>query len=261
MATVLAYFTHSRHSKAVLGSLTPFVIDNPQPGIMFAACILVIGTLGVLARALPLEGVRGTFQRRCGNPQGPDAMFILDEARPDASLPVNGTIFRVAQKARTGGGASGGLEEATSNRIPHTRLTQDAAGHAAARQYLLVHFPTTPYGSVGCELSLNVPEGISFQLQAKQSSAYSPPFRSPTWNNFVPDLSAINALPLGAGVVAKTACSNGPPPGGVGGGYGLAFVLQLADTVEAAGSSAAVSFDFSGHGSGGPQGPILRSGC
>jgi len=129
------------------------------------------------------------------------------------------------------------------------------AGHATGRQYLLVHFRATPFGSTGCELSWNALGVTGLPLEVKQSSAYNPPFR-PTWNNVVvPSLSA-KPSPVAHGTIVKTVCSNGPPPGSVGGGYGLAFIFKLADAVEAAGTAAATSFDV-----GGFSGPILRYGC
>jgi len=76
---------------------------------MFASCLLAIGALGVVTQALPHDKARveGVFRRQgCGNLQGPDVMFILDEARVDSWLPVNNTVFQVSQKAGTGGGTS-----------------------------------------------------------------------------------------------------------------------------------------------------------
>ena len=74
---------------------------------MLASCLRAIGVLGVLTQALPSEDVtvRGNLQpQACSNPQGPDMMFVLDEARLDSWLPVNNTIFQVSQNAATNGG-------------------------------------------------------------------------------------------------------------------------------------------------------------
>jgi len=121
-----------------------------------------------------------------------------------------------------------------------------------------VHFPATPFGEPGCELSWNTPEGTSAQLQVK-AAAYNPPFR-PTWANVVPGLSS-GTSPVAEGVVAKVVCSQGAPPGMVGGGYGLAFVFKLADAVEAAGAPITASFDIGGSGGAAAKGPVLRYGC
>jgi len=83
---------------------------------MLASCILVIGSLGVLpALATEKTAVSGTLlPRACSNPQGPNFMFTLDEARPDAWLVVNGTTFQVSQQAGVNGGESFD-QEASSN--------------------------------------------------------------------------------------------------------------------------------------------------
>ena len=115
-----------------------------------------------------------------------------------------------------------------------------------------MHFQATPYATKDCELRWNIPETMQFltsygssRLDAKQSSAYIPPFR-PTWNGVMKKLDGIsgniNATPGASAVVNKATCSNGPPPGSVGGGYGVAFVFKFADEVEQAGIAAGLSF-------------------
>ena len=65
---------------------------------------LIANALIALAWAQPITDLRGPLQQRCGGYLAPDFMLILDEARPDAWLPANDTVFRISQKADTSGG-------------------------------------------------------------------------------------------------------------------------------------------------------------
>ena len=224
--------------------------------------LLAIGTMVVFAGAIPSKGAwkPDSFRKRaCSSPIGPDMMFTLDEARTTFVPPANNTIFRLSQKAGTNGSKSVVQHEMTTTFSQHRDiLVPDLPinpGHATARQYLLVHFAATPYGSAGCELSWNPPDGLpAVPLQVK-ATAYDPPFR-PTWSSISTQGGFSGASPVAQGSLVKTACSNGPPPGAVGGGYGLAYVFKLADTLEAAGTAASVSFDVAGL-----KGPVLRYDC
>ncbi len=62
----------------------------------------LVAFAGASAGAFPMEGSQGMSlqdQPQCSGFLAPDSMFILDETRPDAWLPVNDTVFEISQKA------------------------------------------------------------------------------------------------------------------------------------------------------------------
>lgn len=217
---------------------------------MVSLQFLLLSVLSSLAAALPVEATTSNLSPRCGDFKAWDSMFILDESRPDSYLPINNYLFQVYQ---------------------YTKNIN------SGRQYLLVHFPPTPYGSYGCELHWNIPANTAFlnytgshQLDVKTTTGYYPPFR-PTWNTIIkgnpPTLGTgvfgtVNAIPGTSAVINTAACSNGPPAGAVGGGFGLGFVFKFADWVEQSKNAAGVSFYAGYTGPAGVfKGPYLNYNC
>lgn len=163
--------------------------------------------------------------------------------------------------------------------LPHDRdksLTcSPPIGPATGRQYVLVHFPPTPFGSSGCQLNWDIPPNTQFtsyygghQVDVKTTTAYFPPFR-PTWNTVI----AGSPATLGSGVfgtvnadagvcvtVNTEACSNSPERPLLGGAYGLAFIFKFADWIESGGAAAGLAFRF-GFSSEGFTGPSLSYNC
>jgi len=234
--------------------------------------VLLSAFTGFIA-ALPFgDSSQKTLESRCGGFQPWDSLFILDENRPDDYIPISDYLFQVYQNA----GVNGGKRTTGRSKCPLSLALTYSAGRATGRRYLLVHFPPTPYGTYGCELHWNIPANTQFlnytgshQLDVKQTTAYFPPFR-PTWNSVIagnpPTLGGVfgtvNAVADVSSVVNTATCSNGPPAGAVGGGFGLGFVFKFADWIEQSGNPAAVSFYGGFTGPAGVfKGPYLNYNC
>ncbi|KAH8646284.1 hypothetical protein BX600DRAFT_477437 [Xylariales sp. PMI_506] len=213
--------------------------------------ILLISTYTKLVKSFPTPEFQIPLESRCGTFLAPTGMYLLDEDQPDTFFPVTNNLFQIYQEA--------GLNDGT----------------ATGRQYILVHFPPTPYGSTGCELKWDIPTGTQFtsyyggqQLDVKTTRAYSPPFR-PTWNNVVagdpPTLGpgvfgTVNAVAGTSTFVNTEACSNRAPEGEVGGGFGLSFVFKFASWIEQNGAAAGLGF-YCGNSGTSYTGPSINYNC
>lgn len=232
---------------------------------MYYAIIFILSIIQLIV-ALPTPELSTSLEPRCGSALLPDAFFLLQEDNPDAYTPVN-NLFELSQAGGSG----------QSPIYPRTvSILISPQGKAASRHYLLVHFRTTPYGSYGCQLQWSIPAPASFityyglhQLDVKTTTGYYPPFR-PTWNSIIAGppstlgtgvFGTVNAVEGASGTINTEACSNAPPPGELGGPWGLAFVFKFADWVEQGGSAAGVSFLADSVPGGGYRGPYLNYNC
>lgn len=73
---------------------------------MLSLNIIILSACTTLIDAFPgsdREAFTG-LETRCGSLLTPDALFLLDEYRPDTYLPINDSLFQTSQKVGKSGG-------------------------------------------------------------------------------------------------------------------------------------------------------------